>query len=185
MSWTTGLGPHTHTSGSLWSPDQFRLAQVSSRPPPGHSYALEGHKVATVGIVSLAFHPMGTNTNLSNWLILKGSHSQTRGDPCPMLRDTGTAYQGTEVSSCGVIHSSSVLGKKLDAQFCSAQSLSHVHLFATPWIVACQAFLSIISSWSFLKLMSMESVMPSNRLSPLPSPSPPAFNLSQHQGVFQ
>ena len=46
----------------------------------------------------------------------------------------------------------------------SVQSFSHVWLFATPWTAACQASLSITNSWSLLKLMSMESVMPSNRL---------------------
>ena len=49
------------------------------------------------------------------------------------------------------------------SQFSSVQSLSHVH-FATPWTAACQASLSITSSWSLLKLMSIESVMPSNHL---------------------
>ena len=44
------------------------------------------------------------------------------------------------------------------------QSLSSVGLFATPWTVARQASLSITSSWSLLKLMSIESVMPSNHL---------------------
>ena len=44
------------------------------------------------------------------------------------------------------------------------QSLNHARLFATPWTVACQASLSIASSWSLLKLMSIESVMPSNHL---------------------
>ena len=44
------------------------------------------------------------------------------------------------------------------------QSLSCVQLFATPWTVACQAFLSFTISWIFLKLMSLESVMPSNYL---------------------
>ena len=44
------------------------------------------------------------------------------------------------------------------------QSLSHVQLFVTPWTAACQAFLSITNSWSLLKLMSTESVMPSNHL---------------------
>ena len=48
--------------------------------------------------------------------------------------------------------------------FSSIQSLSHVWLFATPWIAARQAFLSITNSWSLLKLMSIESVMPSNHL---------------------
>ena len=49
-------------------------------------------------------------------------------------------------------------------QFSSLQSLSHVWLFATPWIPACQASLSITNSWSLPKLMSIESVMPSNHL---------------------
>ena len=42
--------------------------------------------------------------------------------------------------------------------------LSCVQLFATPWIVARQASLSFIISWSLLKLMSIESLMPSNHL---------------------
>ena len=46
----------------------------------------------------------------------------------------------------------------------SAQSLSCVQLFATPWTAARQASLSITSSWSSLKLMSIESVMPSSHL---------------------
>ena len=52
----------------------------------------------------------------------------------------------------------------LRIQFSSVQLLSHVQLFATPWTAAHQASLSIISSWSLLKLMSIESVMPSNHL---------------------
>ena len=44
------------------------------------------------------------------------------------------------------------------------QLLSSVGLFATPWTVARQASLSITNSWSLLKLMSIESVMPSNHL---------------------
>ena len=46
----------------------------------------------------------------------------------------------------------------------SVQSLSCIQLFATPWIAACQASLSVINSWSLLKLMSIELVMPSNHL---------------------
>ena len=42
--------------------------------------------------------------------------------------------------------------------------LTHVRPFATPWTAACQASLSITNSWSLLKLMSIESVMPSNHL---------------------
>ena len=48
--------------------------------------------------------------------------------------------------------------------FSSVQSLSRVWLFATPWIAARQASLSITNSQSFLKLMPIESVMPSNHL---------------------
>ena len=49
-------------------------------------------------------------------------------------------------------------------QFSSVQSLSHVALFATPWTGAHQASLCITNSRSLLKLMSIESVMPSNHL---------------------
>ena len=49
-------------------------------------------------------------------------------------------------------------------QFSSVQLLSCVWPFATPWTVAYQASLSITNSWSLLKLMSIESVMPSNHL---------------------
>ena len=49
-------------------------------------------------------------------------------------------------------------------QFSSVQSLSHIQLFATPWTAACLASLSITNSWSSRKLMSIESVMPSNHL---------------------
>ena len=46
--------------------------------------------------------------------------------------------------------------------FISVQLLIHVRFFATPWIAACQASLSITNSWSSLKLTSIKSVMPSS-----------------------
>ena len=46
----------------------------------------------------------------------------------------------------------------------SVQSLSHVRLFATPWTAACQASLCITNTWSLLKRMSIELLMPSNHL---------------------
>ena len=49
-------------------------------------------------------------------------------------------------------------------QFSSVQFLSRVRVFATPWTAARQASLSISNSWSFLKLMFIELVMPSNHL---------------------
>ena len=66
-----------------------------------------------------------------------------------------------------------LIGKFSSIQFSSFQLLSHVWLFAAPWIAARQVSLSITNSRSLLKLMSFESVMPSNHLilcHPLPLP---------------
>ena len=52
----------------------------------------------------------------------------------------------------------------IDGEECSVQLLSHVQFFATPWTAAHQASLSITNSWSLLKLMPTESVMPSSYL---------------------
>ena len=67
----------------------------------------------------------------------------------------------------------------------SVQSLSRVRLFGTPWTAARQASLSITNSQSWLRLISIESVMPSNHLILCLSPCLPAFSLSQHQCLFQ
>ena len=71
----------------------------------------------------------------------------------------------------------------------SVQSVSSVtqscRLFATPWIAACQASLSITNSWNLPKFMSIDSVMPSNHLShPLSSPLLPPSVLPA-SGSFQ
>ncbi|MEG9005035.1 hypothetical protein, partial [Acinetobacter baumannii] len=63
----------------------------------------------------------------------------------------------------------------------SDQLLSHVRLFVTPWAAAHQVSLSFTISWSLLKLMFLELMMPSNHLILSPA-SPPALNLSQHHG---
>ena len=65
------------------------------------------------------------------------------------------------------------------------QPLSTVRPFANPQTAARQASLSFIVSWSLLKLVSIESMTPSNHLIPLLFPSPPALNISQHQGLLQ
>ena len=66
----------------------------------------------------------------------------------------GTVLRGT---SLGLIHLAQL-------KLCSVQSLSRVRFFETPWTAAYQASLSITNSQSLLKLMSIESVMPSNHL---------------------
>ena len=55
-------------------------------------------------------------------------------------------------------------GKNQQIIISSVQSFSHVQLFVTPWIAARQASLSFTNSQSLLKLMSIESVMPSDHL---------------------
>ena len=67
----------------------------------------------------------------------------------------------------------------------SVQALSRVRLFATPWTAARQASLSIIQLPGFTQTHVhhvSDAIQPS---SPLSFPSPPTFNLSQHQGLFQ
>ena len=54
--------------------------------------------------------------------------------------------------------------KSVYQAFSSVQSLSHVQIFAIPWATAHQALLSIINYQALLKLISTESVMPSNHL---------------------
>ena len=73
-------------------------------------------------------------------------------DACPPLQHLIATLSLTRL---GIYFSSSVS---------SVQLLSHVWLFATPWIAARQASLSITNSRSLLKLMSIESVRPSNHL---------------------
>ena len=74
-------------------------------------------------------------------------------------------------------------------QFSSVQSLSCVRLFATPWIAAHQASLSITNSRSLHKLMSIESVMPSSHLIPchallLLPPIPPSVRVFSNESVL-
>ena len=75
-------------------------------------------------------------------------------------------------------------------QFSSVKSLSCVQLFVTPWTTACQASLSITNSWSSLKLMSIESVMPFSHLilcRPLLllPPIPPSIRVFSNESTLQ
>ena len=73
-------------------------------------------------------------------------------------------------------------------QFSSVQSLRLVQLFATPWTAARQASLSITNSRSSLKLMSIESVMPSSHLilccPLLLPPIPPSIRVFSNESTF-
>ena len=91
------------------------------------------------------------------------------GLPCPPLGDLpdpgiepmSPASPELQVDSLPLSHQASLCTY---VQFSSVQPLSHVRLFATPWITAHQASLSITNSWNSPKLMFIESVMPSNHL---------------------
>ena len=74
-----------------------------------------------------------------------------------------TIVHNTTVNLHEVLYSTFLLPNVI-FQFSSFQSLSHVQFFATPWIAAHQASLSITNSRSSPRLMSIESVMPSSHL---------------------
>ena len=78
----------------------------------------------------------------------------------------------------------------LKCQISSVQSLSHVRLFATPWITARQASLSITNSRSSLKPMSIKSVMPSSHLNfcrplLLLPPIPPSIRVFTNESTLR
>ena len=75
-----------------------------------------------------------------------------------------STYINVTYTHCNIIIKYINISKCINIQFSSAQSLSRVQLFVTPWIAARQASLSITNSQSLLKLMSIKSVMPSSRL---------------------
>ena len=115
-----------------------------------------------------------------------------QGSSCPPqflspLEDIGNVWRFFFLSQArGKVLSAGLVshqGSPLQPRVFVVQLLSCVRLFATPWTAAHQASLSFTISRSLLKLMSTESVMPSNHLI-LSLPSL-AFSLSQHQGLFQ
>ena len=114
-----------------------------------------------------------TYLNLKNTLLLKNAnHYQvTQGCHKPSICKKQNRTKNHSILNCSkgkhnktryayILFYAISLGK----EFSSVQLLSHVQLFATPWTAAGQASLSITSSQSLLKLMSIELVMPSNHL---------------------
>ena len=88
---------------------------------------------------------------------------EPRSFPTLILYETKLAFWVSYQCQSQTVHEFCILDTDLWNQFRSVQLLS-VWLFATPWTAARQASLSITNSWSLLKLMSIESVMPSNHL---------------------
>ena len=87
----------------------------------------------------------------------------------------------------GIIHALFLSFLLFSPRFSSLQSLSRVRLFVTPWTTACQASVSITNSWSLLKLISVESVMPSCHLilcGPLQPSIFPSIRVFPNKSVF-
>ena len=101
-----------------------------------------------------------------------------------MLRVEAEVCTGLEVIEGRGERLAGLVAECFSFQFNSVQLLSRVRLFATPWTVARQASLST-NSQSLPKFMSIELVITIQPSHPLSSPSPPALNLSQHQGLFK
>ena len=131
---------------------------------------------------------------------LRGKEISSLGQPCrallghlgrsPANLSCWHSSYSTSLSFCLLICESRVTTPayqrlKSSVECFIFQSLSRVQLFVTPRPAARQASLSFTISWSLLKLMSIKSVMPSNHLILCYPSSPPALNLSQHQGLFQ
>ena len=97
-------------------------------------------------------------------------------------------FPGQGLGVRGLSRFSSASGAR-EGKFSSVQSLSCVRLFATPWTAACQASLPITNSQSLLKLMYIESVMPSNDLilcCPLLPPSVfPSIRIFSNESVLR
>ena len=111
---------------------------------------------------------------------------------CSSFKNTShTGFRSTQMTSFylnylfkGPIFKNQSYSEVLEIQFSSVQLLSRVQLFVTPWTAAGQASLSITNSWSLLKLISIESVMPSSHLIRcrpllLLPPIPPSISLFQ------
>ena len=110
--------------------------------------------------------PTGPARLLCPW----DSLSKNTGEECHAHLQGIFPTQGSNLHLLCLLHLRWILycwatGKPFyEVQIRSDQSLSRVRLFATPWIAACQAFLSITNSRSSLRLTPIESVMPSSHL---------------------
>ena len=125
-----------------------------------------------LSVIAWTIHPWnspGQNTGVSSRSFLQGIFPTQRLNPgllyCRWILFSSWDTREAHFKKCCI---SNTLPYKMpiirNHQIRSDQYLSHARLFATPWITARQACLSITSSRSSLRLMSIKSVMLSNRL---------------------
>ena len=107
-----------------------------------------------------------SRTQLSDWTELNFRTCLNLNDY--QFKINGYSYWSAYMKSAVTTSQKTTMYIQKPAMHCenisSVQSLSRVPLFSTPWIAARLASLSITNSWSSLKLMSIESVMPSSHL---------------------
>ena len=111
--------------------------------------------------------------------VVRRENKPRHGEVKQLASDHTAFRQLSQSLNTDILSGNMCYGNRGKEMITSVQSLSRVRLFATPWAAARQASLSITNSRSVLKLMSIESVMPSNHLilwCPL---------LLPHQGLFQ
>ena len=128
----------------------------------------------------------GKNTGVGCHFLLQWLFPTQESNPrllCLLHWQAGTLPL-SHVGSPGHAHTAIFKMNNEQSPTVSDQSLSRVQLFATPWIAARQAPLSITNSRSSLRHVHQvsDAIQPSH---PLSSPSPPAPNPSQHQSLFQ
>ena len=102
-----------------------------------------------------SFHGI-SQARILEWVVMPSSRDLSD----PGIKPRAPTAPALQADSLPLSHQGSLSYGSV--QFSLVQSLSWVWLFATPWTAACQASLSITNSWSLLKLMSSESVIPSN-----------------------
>ena len=143
------------------SPWPFPQAFLESSPrSPGPSPLLSGSSRYTSGVWMLAYYLYDLRQVTQPFCPLVSSFVKWESSRC-----LSHEFPGRWVHHTWHWKQSQASSKDaMTGGSCSGHSLRQVRLFATPWIAALQASLSITNSRSLLKLMSIESVMPSNHL---------------------
>ena len=136
----------------------FQLLLSCPQPRPGFPNSVKHIDIHSVQIpreLNFPLYPHVQAIQKSLHVSISKTHSNTKHCyPCPW--QSGSPQQLTNSLSMSILITlKSIL---------VVQSLSHIQFFVNPWTAAQQASLSFTISWSLLKLMSIESVMPSNHL---------------------
>ena len=154
------FGPST-----IW----MKLTHIVALPGGSDSKESTCNRGDLGSIPGLGRFPGGEHCNPLQYSSLENSHGQRSlagYNPWGGKESDLTEWLSTHTHKHTHTHTHIIKGNLMNLVYqfkCSVQSLSHVRLFVTPWTATHQASLSI-TSFHLLKLMSIESVMPSNYL---------------------